>query len=51
MLASRTSLPREGFLLRAAALPVLPANFAGAVLVYLYFNFVDPLEQVYPWHT
>jgi class 3 adenylate cyclase len=38
--------PREGFFLRAAALPVLPANIAGAVLVYLYFNFVDPLEQV-----
>lgn len=32
-------------MLRAAALPVLPANLAGAVLVYLYFNFVDPLEQ------
>ena len=37
--------PREGFLLRAAALPVLPANLAGAVLVYLYFNFVDPLAE------
>ncbi|MCC6848638.1 MAG: adenylate/guanylate cyclase domain-containing protein [Deltaproteobacteria bacterium] len=37
---------RESFLLRAAALPVLPANLAGAVLVYLYFNFVDPLESV-----
>ena len=36
--------PPEGFLLRAAALPVLPANLAGAVLVYLYFNFVDPLD-------
>lgn len=36
--------PREGFLLRAAALPVLPANLAGAGRVYLYFNFVDPLE-------
>ena len=33
-------------MLRAAALPVLPANIAGAVLVYLYFNYVDPLEQV-----
>jgi adenylate cyclase len=40
--------PREGFLLRAAALPVLPANLAGAVLVYLYFNFVDPLAQAEP---
>ncbi|MEB2283282.1 MAG: HAMP domain-containing protein [Myxococcales bacterium] len=39
-------LPRAGFLLRAAALPVLPANLAGAVLVYLYFNFVDPLAPV-----
>jgi adenylate cyclase len=38
------AVPREGFLLRAAALPVLPANLAGAVLVYLYFNFVDPLD-------
>ena len=38
------ALPREGFLLRAAALPVLPANLTGAVLVYLYFNFVDPLD-------
>ncbi len=42
--APPTALPREGFLLRAAALPVLPANLAGAVLVYLYFNFVDPLD-------
>jgi adenylate cyclase len=42
----RTLLPREGFFLRAAALPVLPANVGGAVLVYLYFNFVDPLEQI-----
>src|SRR5215207_9843081 len=40
------SVPREGFLLRAAALPVLPANLAGAVLVYLYFNYVDPLAEV-----
>jgi len=39
------SAPREGFLLRAAALPVLPANLAGAVLVYLYFNYVDPLAE------
>jgi adenylate cyclase len=39
-------LPREGFLLRAAALLVLPANLAGALLVYLYFNLVDPLEPV-----
>ncbi len=39
-------LPREGFLLRAAALPVLPANLAGAVLVYLYFNYVDPLVRI-----
>ncbi len=39
-------LPRESFVLRATALPVLPANLAGAVLVYLYFNFVDPLEQI-----
>jgi class 3 adenylate cyclase len=38
--------PRESFVLRAAALPVLPANLAGAVLVYWYFNFVDPLTQL-----
>ncbi|MCC6765100.1 MAG: HAMP domain-containing protein [Deltaproteobacteria bacterium] len=44
--ADRPRAVREGFLLRAAALPVLPANLAGAILVYLYFNFVDPLEPV-----
>ena len=44
MPATLDRLPREGFLLRAAALPVLPANLAGAALVYLYFNFVDPLD-------
>ncbi len=44
MPAPSESIPREGFLLRAAALPVLPANLAGALLVYLYFTFVDPLD-------
>src|SRR5690242_11159167 len=43
---ARSFLPREGFVLRAAALPVLPANIAGAAIVYSYFTFVDPLEQL-----
>jgi adenylate cyclase len=35
---------RGGLLLpRAVALPVVPANTAGAILVYVYFNYIDPI--------
>ncbi len=32
-----------GFLRRTTALSIIPANLAGALAVYLYFNYIDPL--------
>jgi len=37
------SPPRPGLVRRATALSILPANLIGAVVVYLYFTYVDPL--------
>jgi adenylate cyclase len=34
---------RPGLIRRLTALSILPANFVGAVTVYSYYNFVDPL--------
>jgi adenylate cyclase len=34
---------RPGLLRRATAVSILPANLAGAIAVFLYFNYVDPL--------
>src|SRR4029453_1101095 len=34
-----------GFLGRLAMLAPIPANAGGAIAVYLYFNYIDPLER------
>jgi len=41
---ARDAMP-PGFLERLAMLAPIPANAAGAVAVYLYFTYVDPLER------
>lgn len=33
----------HGILARAAALPVVPTNLLGAIVVYAYFNWIDPI--------
>ena len=34
---------RPGFIRRLTALSIIPANVMGAVTVYFYYNYVDPL--------
>src|SRR5262245_20285590 len=44
-LASQDPLPPR-WLGRLAVLAPIPANAAGAIAVYLFFNYVDPIERV-----